>query len=68
MHGKTVLKDFEIKNLGKYYDLYLKSDTILSADVFESFKEMCSKIYELDPTKSLSAPRLVWDAVLEKTG
>ena len=27
MHGKTVCKDFEIKNVGEYHDLYLKSDT-----------------------------------------
>ena len=59
MHGKRVLKDFEIKSLGKYHDLYLKSDTLLSAEFFESFKEMCLKIYQLDPTKSLSPPGLV---------
>ena len=34
MHEKIVCKDFEIKNVGKYHDLYLKSDTLLLADVF----------------------------------
>ena len=51
MHGKRVCKDFGIKNLGEYHDLYLKSDTLLLADVFENFGKMCLKIYQLDPAK-----------------
>ena len=54
-HAKKVCKDFEIKNLGEYHDLYVQSDTLL-ADVFENFRNMCLKIYKLDPTKFLSAP------------
>ena len=50
-HTKKVCKDFEIKNLGEYHDLYLQSDTLLLADVFENFRNMCLEIYELDPAK-----------------
>ena len=57
-HAKTVRKDFEIKNLGEYHDLYVQSDTLFLADVFENFRNMCLQIYELDPTKFLSAPGL----------
>ena len=45
MYVKRVCKDFEISNLGKYHVLYLKSGTLLLADVFESFRKMCWKIY-----------------------
>ena len=53
MHGKRVCKDFEIKHFGQYHDLYLKSDTLLLAHVFEDFTKMCLKIYQLDPAKFL---------------
>ena len=58
MPAKKVCKDFEIKNLGEYHDLYLKSDTLLLDHVFENFRKMCLKIYHLDPSKFLSAPGL----------
>ena len=57
----------EIKNLEKYHDLYVQSDTLLLADVFENFRNMCIKIYELDSAKFLSAPGLAWQASLKKT-
>ena len=43
-HGKRVCKDFEIKQSGEYHDLYLKSDTLHLANVFENFRKMCLKI------------------------
>ena len=65
-HGQRVCKDFEIKNLGKYFDLYLESDALFLADVFENFRNMCSEIYEFDPAKFLSALRLAWQAAFKK--
>ena len=55
---KSVCKDFEIKNLEEYHDLYVQSDTSLLTDVFENFRNMCLEIYELDPEKFLSPPGL----------
>ena len=55
---KRICNDFEIKNLGEYHDLYLKSDTLLLPDVFENFRKTCLEIYELDPVRFLSAPGL----------
>ena len=46
MHVKKVCKDFEIKNLGEYHDLYLESDVLLLTDVFENFRKMCLQISE----------------------
>ena len=66
-HAQTLCKDFEIKNLGEYYDLYLKSDILLLADVFENLRKICSEMYELDPAKFISATGLAWQAVLKKT-
>ena len=43
-HAKRVSKDFEIKNLGEYHDLYFISNTLLLADVFENFRKICLEI------------------------
>ena len=48
-YAKRVCKDFEIKNLGEYHGLYVQSDMLLLADVFENFQNMCLEIYVLDP-------------------
>ena len=47
-----------MKHLGNYHDLHVQTDTLFLADVFETFRNMCVKIYELDPAKFLSAPGL----------
>ena len=57
-HAKRVCKDFEIKNLGEFHDLYVQSNTLLLADVIENFRSICLKIYELDPAKFILTPGL----------
>ena len=66
-HAKRVFKSLNNKNLGDYHDLHIQSDTFLLADVFENFRNMCIKVYEVDPAHFLSAPRLAWQAFLRKT-
>ena len=66
-HAQKVWKVFGIKNLGEYHDLYVQSDTLLLADVFENFRDKCIEIYELDPAHFLSALGLTWQACLKKT-
>ena len=62
MHAKRVCKDFEIKNCREYHGLYVQNDTLLLTDVFENFRNIFFKIYELDLAKFLSAPVLAWQA------
>ena len=66
-HANNVFKKFKLENLGDYHDLYVQSDTLLLADVFNNFRDMCIKEYELDPAHFLSLPGLAWQACLKKT-
>ena len=65
---EEICKKFDIKTLGEYHDLYLKSDVLLLSDVFESFRETCFQYYKLDPAHYYSAPGLSWNACLKMTG
>ena len=66
-HGNNVFKGFKLENLGDYHDLYVQSDTLLLADLFNNFRDMCIKEYQLDPAHFLSLPGLGWQACLKKT-
>ena len=66
-HPKRVFKNLSNKNLSDYPDFYVHSDTLLLADLFENFRNMCIEVYELDPASFLSAPGLGWQACLKKT-
>ena len=51
--NKVALKSLNNKNLGDYHDLYVQSDTLLLADVFENLRNMCIEVYKLDPAHIL---------------
>ena len=57
IHAQKVGDVFEINNLGEYHDLYSQSDTLLLADVFENFRNMCLEKYQLDSAYFVSAQR-----------
>ena len=67
-HALKVFNKFNIKNLGEYHDLYVQSDTILLADVFESFRILCLNTYKTDPAYFLSLTGLAWQACLKHLG
>ena len=56
---------FQLKSMGEYHDLYLKSDIFLLADVFENFRKTCMQYYKLDPCHYFTSPGLSWDAMLK---
>ena len=67
-HAVKVWNTFGCKTLKDYHDLYLKSDVMLLADVFEKFRLTCLKNYRLDPAHYYTSPGLAWDACLKMTG
>ena len=66
-HATRVFKEFKMNNLGDYHDLYVQSDTLLLADIFENFRDMSLKIYGLDPAYFVSLPGFAWHACLKIT-
>ena len=66
-HAKNIWNTFELKNMGEYHDLYLRSDVLLLADVFENFRMTCIQYYKLEPCHYFTSPGLSWDAMLKMT-
>ena len=67
-HAQKVLDIFKLNNMGEYHDLYLKSDILLLADIFENFRKTCLQYYKVDPAHYFTSPGLSWDAMLKMTG
>ena len=66
-HAQTVWETFKLDNMGEYHDLYLQTDVLLLADVFENFRRTCLEYYKLDPCHYFTSPGLSWDAMLKMT-
>ena len=66
-HAQNVWNTFKLQSMGEYHDLYLKSDVLLLADVFENFRKICIQYYKLDPYHYFTSPGLSWDAMLKMT-
>ena len=67
-HAQNVWEVFGCQNMGEYCDLYCRTDVLLLADVFETFRKTCMGRYSLDPAHYYTSPGLSWDALLKKTG
>lgn len=65
--ARKVWAGFNLRTLGEYSDLYMKTDILLLADVFEHFRQTCHDIYKLDPAHYFTAPGLSFDAMLKHT-
>ena len=65
LHAQKVFNEC-CTGISNYHDLYVQTDTLLSADVFEKFRDKCIEIYGLDPSYFYFAPGLAWQACLKK--
>ena len=66
-HGQKVWRMFKMERFQDYHNLYNKTDVLLLADVFESFRNICIKNYKLNPAHYYTAQGLAWDACLKMT-
>ena len=67
-HTLDVWNKFQMKLLGDYHDLYLKTDGLLLTDVFGKFINTCLECYGLDPCHQFNSHGLSWDEMLKMTG
>ena len=63
-HAQTVWNTFNMKKLGEFHDLYVLTDVLLLADVFERFRDMTLENYKLDASHFYTSPGLAWQAAL----
>lgn len=66
-HALKVWDMFSVKSMGEYSDIYLKTDVLLLSDIFQNFRSLCMKHYDLDPAWYFTAPGLSFDACLKMT-
>ena len=65
--AQLIWKHFNIQNMGEYHDLYMLTDVLLLADVFENFRKEAMTYYKLDPAHYYTLPGYAWDAMLLMT-
>ena len=58
---------FDCRNIGDYHDIYLRTDVLLLADVFENFRRTALSTYGLDPAHYYTLPGYSWDCLLKCT-
>jgi len=66
-HAANIWQRFSVRILDEYSDLYLKTDVLLLADIFENFRDKCIESYDLDPAHYYTLPGFTWDAMLKHT-
>ncbi|CAG9822874.1 unnamed protein product [Phaedon cochleariae] len=67
-HAQKVWESFDLKSMGEYSDLYMRTDILLLADVMENFRASSLKTYGLDPAWYYTMPCYTWDCMLKYTG
>ena len=67
LHAVKIWNNLEMINMGDYHDLYLKTDVLLLADIFDKFVNRSLEFYKLDPSYYFSSSGLSWDAMLKMT-
>ena len=66
-HAKRVFEHLKLRNLGEWTDVYLKTDVLLLCSVFENFRDVILREFQLDPAHFYSSPGLSWSAMLKMT-
>jgi len=66
-HAQMVWKEFGMSTFRDYLELYNKSGVLILADIFENFRNVCARYYDLDPAWYYRSPGLAWDAMLKTT-